>query len=445
MAYKYQLGIDDDCTYNNAAYSNIINLENAPSFLSGNLVYPWVYNVNDRMWHFIDLSSVTTSSMQVSPLIVSESASLVINYNGPSNLSSSVTSSAGFVIYGSGSDGFPHAVGVTQNSDGSWSLQTDTELILSGDIVVSNVMVYSKDGTSSSLGYGRISEHDSVFVTSSYDYPVNVKDSYVSGAIVNFASETFNENRINILYSMFPYQLGVDEGTYTNNASSTTVNIYGTSAITGSTICPWVYNTTDLTWHYVNLTSVTTSSFTVSPAITSASSSLVVRFNRAKKAYSSAADAYQVYSTIGDPPRINGPCTLFSGSGNNSTFPNGTTILGGGPIPCAMYGRIGIQIVWSTTAGTRTFQFRCYGKIDSDAWPSAGLIPAAYQIESATDWHYTISSTTFGAAASANGTIIAWFDDPKPFDSIAIEMIVAGTDANNSSVVATYILYGGTK
>lgn len=145
-----------------------------------------------------------------------------------------------------------------------------------------------------------------------------------------------------------------------------------------------------------------------------------------------------------DPP-INGPCTLYSATGDNTTFANGTTLLGGGPIPCAMYSRIGVQITWSTVAGTRTFQFRCYGKIDSAAWPAAGSIPAAYQIESAADWHYTTSSTTFGAAAAANGTLVAWFDDPQPFDSIAIEMIVAGTDANNSTVTATYVLYGGKK
>lgn len=404
MGYKYQIGVDDSCVYSNAAGSTTINLTNAPTYLSGNVVYPWCFSVNDGTWHFIDLDSVTTTTLTVSPAITSESASLVINYNGPTAgaiPSGSVTSSAGSVVYGSGTDGNAHPIGATQNPDGTWSLQTDTELILSGDLIVSNVKVFSVDGTSGSLVYGLAAPNGTLFVTSSLTNPVWVSisgssggsttvtssctspiwatlasgcftasiDSYsdlhvydtrvsgsiitgsiiisgsvkansdlvvstaalisgsivantnavlaasgstvnttnavlaasgsivantnatlaaealTSGSIVAFASESFNENRINILYSMFPYQLGVDEGVITNAASSTTVNITGTPSVTGSTLCPWIYNATNLTWHYVDLATVTSSSFTVAPAIGAATASLVIRFNKPKKGY----------------------------------------------------------------------------------------------------------------------------------------------------------------
>lgn len=403
MGYKYQLGVDDSVIYDTVAGSAVITLTGS-SHISGNTLYPWIYAVGSNQWHFADLDSATSASITVSPVIALTSESLVINYNGPQTSlvpSGSVTSSAGSVVYGSGTDGNAHPIGATQNPDGTWSLQTDTELILSGDLIVSNVKVFSVDGTSGSLVYGLAAPNGTLFVTSSLTNPVWVSisgssggsttvtssctspiwatlasgcftasiDSYsdlhvydtrvsgsiitgsiiisgsvkansdlvvstaalisgsivantnavlaasgstvnttnavlaasgsivantnatlaaealTSGSIVAFASESFNENRINILYSMFPYQLGVDEGVITNAASSTTVNITGTPSVTGSTLCPWIYNATNLTWHYADLATVTSSSFTVSPAIGAATASLVIRFNKPKKGY----------------------------------------------------------------------------------------------------------------------------------------------------------------
>jgi len=442
MGYKYQLGIDDSCVYSNAAGSTTINLTNAPTYLSGNVVYPWLLDVNDNTWHFIDLDSVTTTTLTVSPAITSESASLVINYNGPTAgaiPSGSVTSSAGSVVYGSGTDGNAHPIGATQNPDGTWSLQTDTELVLSGDLIVSNVMVYSRDGTSASLRYGRVSNQDALYVTSSYSYPVyasimsgayaaavdsvndlHVYDTRVSGSVVTssliisgsikansdvtvasaalvsgsvrvnsdvtvataalisgsvvantnatLASETLisgsivantnatlaaealtsgsivagfsaslNFDKLNLLYTMFPYQLGVDEGSYANDASDTVVDVFGTTAITGSTICPWVFNTTDLTWHQVTLGTVTTSSFTVAPAIGTATASLVVRFNKSKKGYNSAADGYQVYNLNPEYAHQNGPVTLITESNGAMGLTTSSDI----PLPT--YSRFAIQ------------------------------------------------------------------------------------------------------
>lgn len=460
MGYKYQLGIDDSCVYSNAAGSPTINLTNAPTYLSGNVVYPWCFSVNDNTWHFIDLDSVTTTTLTVSPAITSESASLVINYNGPTAgaiPSGSVTSSAGSVVYGSGTDGNAHPIGATQNLDGTWSLQTDTELVLSGDLIVSNVMVYSRDGTSASLRYGRVSNQDALYVTSSYSYPVyasimsgayaaavdsvndlHVYDTRVSGSVVtssliisgsikansdvtvasaalvsgsvrvnsdvtvataalisgsvvantnaNLASNvlisgsivantnatlasealisgsivantnatiaaealtsgsivagfsaSLNFDKLNLLYTMFPYQLGVDEGSYANDASDTVVDVFGTTAITGSTICPWVFNTTDLTWHQVTLGTVTTSSFTVAPAIGTATASLVVRFNKSKKGYNSAADGYQVYNLNPEYAHQNGPATLITESNGAMGLTTSSDI----PLPT--YSRFAIQ------------------------------------------------------------------------------------------------------
>jgi hypothetical protein len=82
----------------------------------------------------------------------------------------SITGSAGVVVYGSGSDGLPHAIAAVLSEDGSgqYVLRTDTELNLSGNIVISNVKVYSTNGLSSSLVYGRAKTDGTVYATPDY-------------------------------------------------------------------------------------------------------------------------------------------------------------------------------------------------------------------------------------------------------------------------------------
>ena len=535
MGYKYQIGVDDSCVYSNAAGSTTINLTNAPTYLSGNVVYPWCFSVNDGTWHFIDLDSVTTTTLTVSPAITSESASLVINYNGPTAgaiPSGSVTSSAGSVVYGSGTDGNAHPIGATQNPDGTWSLQTDTELVLSGDLIISNVMVYSSDGTSASLRYGRVSGQDALFVTSSYSYPVyasimsgayaaavdavndlHVYDTRVSGSVVTssliisgsvkansdlvvstaalisgsivantnatlasetllsgalvantnvtvaaealvsgsvktntdvtvatsalisgsivantnatlaaealtsgsivaFASESFNENRINILYSMFPYQLGVDEGSCANNASSTTVDIFGTTAITGSTLCPWIYNATNLTWHYANLSTVTTSSFTVSPAIGAATASLVIRFNKSKKGYNSAADAYQVEVLNPEYGHQNGPTTWITESNGAMGLTTSSDI------PISTYSRFIVQ--FSRMVGVTA---SLSATISTDATPSV------------VDY-YPITEALYGSSL-INGD--CYLVQSEPFKATSLRLNYYKTAATNGCVVRYWL------
>jgi len=112
-----------------------------------------------------------TYHVQVVPISGSSNNELYVI--SPIHSGSSISDSSGFVVYGSGSDGLPHPVGVTQNADGTWSLQTDTELILSGNVVISNVKVYSVDGTSGSLVYGLAAPNGAVYVTSSIAGPVH--------------------------------------------------------------------------------------------------------------------------------------------------------------------------------------------------------------------------------------------------------------------------------
>ncbi len=441
---------------------------------------------------------VSGSCTVLVPISGTDDGALYVYMSTPSG------SLSGSVIYGSGTDGLPHAIGAVPAEDGSgqYALKTDTELILSGNIIVSNVKIYSVDGTSGSLVYGKAAADGTVYVTSSLISPVWVTGSIgtvssitssctapvwttlasgcytasidsvgdlhtydsrtsgsilassifvsgsivgthaylaaisgstvnttnaalaasssivanslvvsgsivgthaylsgisgsvaantnavlavsgstvkttdavlstsgsvvantnavlalssstvnttnavlaasssivynsalvsgsvvastnailasnalTSGSIVAFASESFNENILNMIYSMFPYQLGVDGGTFDNAAGGTVVSVYGTTAITGSTICPWVFNATDLTRHYVALNTVTTASFTVSPAIPSISASLVIRFNKAKQGYNSANDSYQVTTLNPEYNHATGPTQWVSES-----------------------------------------------------------------------------------------------------------------------------------
>lgn len=235
--------------------------------------------------------------------------------------------------------------------------------------------------------------------------------------------------------------LNVDAGTYTAVAAGATTISY-TGVNLANVTCGVVWNRTDRTLHGIvsvtNPAGATPGVITLDRPINTAAAVLYVPYASLPHAYNSAADATQTLAVVGDPPRKNGPSQFYT---TNSAIANGPT---GWVLPCAIYGRMGVQIVWTTAAGTRTLQFNAYGKIDNGAWAAWGAIPAVYQINGATDWHYTAGSTAFGAAAAGNGSIVAWFDDPRPFDSVAIEMVTALTDANFTVVNCHYDIYGGT-
>lgn len=168
---------------------------------------------------------------------------------------------------------------------------------------------------------------------------------------------------------------------------------------------------------------------------------VLVPYLSAPHAWNSATDALQTLAVAGDPPRINGWAPFISATGAAATWVDGTNIQQ--VLPVANYGRYGIQIVWSTAAGTRMFTFRSYSKQDDAAWAGVGTIPAGYGCDNV--WSYGTGSAHFGDAPVAAGIIEAWMNDTKPFNSMAIEVVVSGTDANNSTVTAGETLYGGTK
>jgi phage tail protein X len=526
----------------------------------------------------------------------------------------SLTGSSGAVVYGSGTvDGLPHPIGATQNADGTWSIQTDTELILSGNIVVTNVKVYSTNGTSGSLVYGYAAPNGAIYVTSSLANPVwitgsgvsvtsscanpvwatltfgcftasvdsasdlhvydtrvsasidnldayltrisgsvvagivatyaasssiDALDAYltrisgstvattvavyaasssidnldayltrvsgstvattvavyaasssienldayltrisgsvvagtvatyaasssidnldayltrisgstvattvatyaasgsivalnsfltgisgsvttnstlISSSIVAFASESFNEQRLILLMDMFKYQLGVNGGTYGNDAAGTTVWVWGTTAITGSTICPWILNTRDLTWHYVNLSTVTTASFTVSPAIASLSASLIVKYNKATEGYNSAVDGYQVLSLNPEYSHQTGPTNWLS----ESNGPLGLTTSSDQPM--AMYSRFVIQM--SRMVGTTC---SLSATIDDTATPFVGDF-------------YPITEALYGSSL-INGD--CYIVQDQPFKANRIRLNYYKTSATNGMLVKIWL------
>jgi hypothetical protein len=155
----------------------------------------------------------------------------------------SVTGSSGYVIYGSGSDGLPHPIGATQNSDGTWSIQTDTELILSGNVVISNVRVYSTDGTSASLVYGRAKADGTVYSTPDYSRATHSID--LVDTDVGLTSSDYNLYEYKYFCLQFSNMLNCTasiSGTLDSVAADPTywipitVDISGYHAITGSCI-----------------------------------------------------------------------------------------------------------------------------------------------------------------------------------------------------------------
>jgi len=434
---------------------------------------------------------ISGSCFQVVPISGTDDGALYVYTGSPSG---SITGSSGIIIYGSGSDGLPHAIAATSSSDG-WALKTDTELILSGDVVISNVKVFSVDGTSGSLVYGLATPNGTVFVTSSISSPVwitgsgvsvtssctapvwatlasgcytasidsysdlHVYDTRVSGSIITgsiiisgsvkansdlvvstsalisgsivantnatLASNTLlsqsvvagfsaslDFDKLNLLYQMYPYQLGVDEGAYGNDASDSVIDVFGSTAITGSTICPWIFNTTNLTWHQVTLGTVTTSSIAVTPAIGTATASLVIRFNRSKKGYSSADDAYQVRVLNPEYDHATGPTTLITESNGAMGLPTSSDI------QMSTYSRFVIQ--FSRMNGVTA---SLSATISTDATPS--IVD-----------YYPITEELYGSSLINGDAYIVRSD---PFKATSIRLNYFKTNATNTCLVRYWL------
>jgi hypothetical protein len=232
--------------------------------------------------------------------------------------------------------------------------------------------------------------------------------------------------------------LNVDAGTYTAVAAGATTISY-TGVNLANVTCGVVWNRTDRTLHgIVSVTNpgVNPGVITLDRPINTAAAVLYVPYASLPHAYNSAADATQTLAVVGDPPRINGPATFISV--NAAVIAANVQYV----LPCALYGRDQIQIVW-TCAGTSLLQFNAYGKYDAAAFAAVGTIPAGYLIN--TEFQHT-GTVVFGAppVGGAGPNIIkARLQDPDGFDAIAIEMIVTSS-GGNSTVTGTYRLTGGT-
>lgn len=261
--------------------------------------------------------------------------------------SGSLSSSLDTHVFGSCSAGWkPIGVKVAEDGSGDYALKVDTELVLSGNITVTNIKGYSTDdGTSGSLVYGKAASDGTVFVTSSdFQYleetlvdELQLLSSSLSSSNALLVDIVANTNaeidllKLHSLYSYFKYQIGVDQGTYDNGAGTTTINLYGISSLSGSTVCPWVQNTTDGTLHLINLPTVTTSSLTVSPALTTASASLIIKFNAPEQGFNPAPAAYDVWVGNPDYTHYTGPSIFVSES-------NGAMgLMTSSDIPCVNY------------------------------------------------------------------------------------------------------------
>lgn len=298
-------------------------------FVSGSIVGTHAYlaaisgsTVNTTNAALAASSSIVANSLVVSGSIVGTHAYL-------SGISGSVVANTNAVLAVSGST--VKTTDAVLSTSGSVVANTNAVLALSSSTVNTTNAVLA---ASSSIVYNSALVSGSVVASTN---AILASNALTSGSIVAFASESFNENRLNMLYSMFPYQLGVDGGSYDNAASSTTVNVWGTTAITGTTICPWIYNATDLTWHYVTLPTVTTASFTVSPAIGTLSASLVIRFNKAKQGYNSANDSYQVTTLNPEYTHATGPTQWVSESAGAMGLTTSSDI------PMSTYSRFALQ------------------------------------------------------------------------------------------------------
>lgn len=243
--------------------------------------------------------------------------------------------------------------------------------------------------------------------------------------------------------------LGVDAGQYVSPvaANGTQITFTGqnlTEVVGGVTrwrVSP-IFNLTDQMYHTVTAivdpVGAAVGTMTVDPPIPTANATFRIPFTSTPFFWNSAMDAAQTVAVAANPPRINGPATFIS---QTAATANATYQF---ILPCANYGRYGLQVMWVGNGGTtRTLVFNTFGKIDDGAWAGAGAIPAVYNCN--TWWQNTAGSTGWGAAAAINGGIVARMADAGPFNSIAVEMVVTNSDANTTTVTAWWTMYGGEK
>lgn len=166
----------------------------------------------------------------------------------------------------------------------------------------------------------------------------------------------------------------------------------------------------------------------------SAGDTVVVAYTAVPHGYSTTTDAIRSQNVAPEWSHYVEPTLFIS---QTSKPANGTYQFG--PLPALDYGRAYFQIVWST-AGTRTFTFSVFGKMDNGAWAAAGTIPAAYGING--DMTATAASTAWGAAGATSGSIVSWTTNKMMFDSYMVEATVAATDGNDSTVTGYYGLSG---
>jgi len=208
-----------------------------------------------------------------------------------------------------------------------------------------------------------------------------------------------------------------------------------------------IYNETDRMFHTVvppvtDPAGATPGNFVVRPAIPTANASLRIPYSSVPHAYETTTDALRTKNIAPEWSHYVEPTVFIS---QTALTDNGTYQFG--PIPCLDYGRFYFQIVWSNAAGTRTMQFRLYGKMDNAVWAGAGLIPSPYNID--TFPQYTPTGLVFGsppfaggATPATSGIICGRLQDACMYDSLMVEMIVAGDDANNTTVTGYFGLSG---
>ena len=168
----------------------------------------------------------------------------------------SISGSSGYVLYASGTDGLPHPIAAISSSDG-WGLKVDTELILSGNVIINNVRTYSTDGTSGSLVYGRAKSDGTVYTISDYARATHSLD--LTDTDVGTTSSDYDIHEYKYFCLQFSNMLNCTaslSGTMDATAADPTywvpitVDISGYHTITGSCI---ICQDTPIKWEKVRL------------------------------------------------------------------------------------------------------------------------------------------------------------------------------------------------
>lgn len=234
--------------------------------------------------------------------------------------------------------------------------------------------------------------------------------------------------------------LGVDAGAYTSPGVAGGNAIEYTGPSLAGLTCGIAWNVTERRLHHIvgvtNPAGGAAGVITLETPVGVAAAQFVIPYLSVPHAYRPGTDTLAITNDTPEWEHHHGPEQFITIAA--AAVPDGTTQY---VFPCAQYGRIGIQIVWSTSAGTRVLQFNSYGKLTEGAWAGPGAIPAGYGINSW--WQYSSAGNQFGGAPVGGGIILARLEAPVPFDSVAVELTVAGSDGNTSVVAGHYRTYGG--